>query len=238
MSINSLIFNILERYITYFYEKSQFLTYKEVSIIYLKINNIEYMAVDDEKNYYGTSKFYKIYDPNTGVFSGIYNDKTNKIQYDDETSYIDVHSNINKLDRFKLIYEFSKCNAEFITNKFYERYYHYDDRNREHRILNKIIIELFESNEDNYNELCYRLFYNNKYDIHYNQVDSSPIEEKINNQDYDNFKNTFYINELHGESKNIQIVMDYINTMIYDNNIQEYINKIIFYCSHSISTLK
>ena len=238
MSIDSLILNILERYIGYFYEKNSFLMSKEVHIEYLKINNIEYMALCYKKTYYGSSTFYKIYDPHTGVFIGIYNDGTNKIQYDDEKSYIDVHSNIDKHGRFKHIHKLSNCDADFIANKLYDGYYHYDDRNQEHQILNKIIKETIENNEDNHNELYFRLFYYCKYKLCYNQVDGTPIEEKINNEDYDNFKNTYHVNKLHGESKNYALVMEYINSRIYNIDFQEYINEAIHYYSRSIFTLK
>lgn len=242
MSINSLIFNILESYISYFYEKSPFLTCEEVSTIYLKINNIEYIAICYKKNYYGISKFYKIYDPITGVFVGTYNDESKKIQYDEindeiiERSYIDIHSNNHRFDRFKLIHEFFKYNTTFISEKIYEQYHNYDDKKPEHLILNEIIKEIFENNEDNYDEIYFKLFYYSKYE--YNQFDGTPIEEKTNNQDYENFKNTNYINKLHGESKNIEIVKSYINIRIIDNYIQEYINDLIYYYSHPSSILK
>jgi hypothetical protein len=244
MSIDTLILNILERYISYFYEKVPFLTSEEVNTSYFKINDIRYIAVYDKNIYYGVSKFYKIYDPITGVFVGTYNDESKEIQYDEindeiiERSYIDVHSNNHRFGRFKLIYEVFKYNTSFISKKIYEHYHNYDDKKPEHLILNEIIKEIFENNEDNYNEIYFKLFYYSKYDYHYNQFDGTPIEEQTNNQDYENFKNTNYINNLHGESKNIEIVMSYINTRINDNYIQEYINDVIYYYSHPSSILK
>lgn len=249
MSIDSLILDTLDKYISYFYEKNSFLTSKQVYIVHLKINNIEYMANCYKLSSCGTFKFYKIYDPITGAFIGIYNDETNNIQYNNETvniqydnERIDIHSNINRygLDMYNIIYEFSNCNVDFIAGKLrdYSRYwYRHRDDIKEHIILNKIIAETIEDNEDNHDELYFRLFYYSKYKLCYHQV-GAPIEEKINNQEYENFKNTSHFNRLHGESKNIALVMEYIASRIDDIYFRECINEVIHYRIYSIYTLR
>lgn len=230
MSVETLILNVICKYIDYWKEKFPILISDQRSFERRYINGVNYITFE-----FNLDNDHKIFNADNGKFVGIFNSISNEIHYDEnnennEKCYTEYFNDTHSY-RTIFTYEISKFTCEFMSKKFSLcSSYNIDNyHDPDYTILNEIIKEIFGNNQNLYNNVYLKLLYVHKYRHRYNGSDALLERLEFTDQDYIHFETYFDVYDLNQDDKNINIVIDFIAKMFTNEDWKDNIEQILDY---------
>ena len=143
MSIDTLIFEFLDEYISYWCDKLPITTSEITETEIISVCGGDYLTDENDSPW----RLVRLYDPNNGHFIGNYDILTDEILFkqEDETYVFSIPPTDGRAIKYLVISEF--C-ANYIIDQFYSYSNGYDKESEEYKKTDDIIETIFKNNSN------------------------------------------------------------------------------------------